>query len=61
MSDLSKALKALKYDKRMLSWNLRQKIISQKEYQKHLSQLKDMSHLAASDSSKESKEDQNNS
>ena len=45
MSDLPEMLKKLKYDKRMLNWNLRQKIITEKEYQKHLNSLKDLSHL----------------
>lgn len=45
MSDLPEMLKKLKYDKRMLNWNLRQKLLTEKEYQKHLKSLKDLSHL----------------
>jgi len=45
MSDLPEMLKRLKYDKRMVNWNLRQKLITEKEYEKHLASLKDLSHL----------------
>ena len=45
MSELGENLKGLKYDKRMINWNLRQKIITKEEYKKHLSELKDISHL----------------
>ena len=45
MSDLSESLKKLKYDKRMVNWNLRQKLLTEEEYKKHLSELKDLSHL----------------
>ena len=47
MSDLPPALKKLKYDKRMIHWNLRQKLLTQREYQKHLESLEDLSHLKA--------------
>jgi len=49
MSDLPEMLKKLKYDKRMIHWNMRQKLLTEKEYQKHLSSLKDISHLKAED------------
>lgn len=55
MSDLSESLKRLKYDKRMVHWNLRQKIITEKEYKQHLSQLKDISHLKVEDKEEDSK------
>ena len=45
MSDLPEMLKKLKYDKRMLNWNLRQKLLTEEEYRKHLKSLKDISHL----------------
>ena len=45
MSDLAESLNKLKYDKRMINWNLRQKLITKKEYEKHLAKLKDLSHL----------------
>ena len=47
MSDLPERLKKLKYDKRMLNWNLRQKLLTEEEYQKHLDSLEDLSHLKA--------------
>ena len=47
MTDFSDALKKLKFDKRMLNWNLRQKIITEKEYQKHLAELPDLASLKA--------------
>lgn len=49
MSYLSDSLKKLKYDKRMLYWNLRQKVLTKKEHEKHLKGLKDLSHLKAED------------
>ena len=60
MSDLSEKLKELKYDKRMLNWNLRQKLLTEKEYQKHLDSLKDLSHLKAENKAEdeEDKKDQ---
>ena len=54
MSYLSDSLKKLKYDKRMLGWNLRRKLITKEEYEKHLKNLEDLSHLKAED--KEAKE-----
>ena len=56
MSDLSKKLKELKYDKRMLNWNLRQKLLTEEEYQKHLDSLKDLSHLKAENKAEEDQE-----
>ena len=49
MSYLSESLKKLKYDKRMLRWNLRQKILTQDEHEKHLKDLEDLSGLKAED------------
>ena len=45
MSELADSLKELKYDKRMINWNLRQKIITKEEYEKYLAGLEDSSHL----------------
>ena len=45
MSDLPDILKKLKYDKRMLNWNLRQKLLTEKEHKKYLDSLEDLSHL----------------
>ncbi|MCZ0931996.1 MAG: hypothetical protein OXJ52_02470 [Oligoflexia bacterium] len=45
MSELAESLKKLKYDKRMINWNLRQKRITKKEYEKHLTELKDISYM----------------
>lgn len=62
MSDLPEMLKKLKYDKRMINWNLRQKRLTKEEYKKHLAGLKDLSHLKAEDLPEEdSSEDSNNS
>lgn len=61
MSDLPKMLKKLKYDKRMINWNLRQKLLTEKEYQKHLANLEDLSHLKAENISKEGQGEQNSS
>jgi len=61
MSDLPDSLKKLKYDKRMLNWNLRQKLLTEKEYEKHLASLKDLSHLKADNKdTKEGKKGNNN-
>jgi len=49
MSYLSDSLKKLKYDKRMLYLNLRQKVLTKKEHENHLKGLKDLSHLKAED------------
>ena len=43
MSELSDNLKRLKYDKRMINWNLKQKIITKEDYKKHLLGLEDLS------------------
>ena len=45
MSELAESLKQLKYDRRMINWNLRQKRITKEEYEKHLSELKDISFM----------------
>lgn len=61
MSDLPEMLKKLKYDNRMIHWNLRQKKITKEEYQKYLSSLEDISHLKAEKDEEikdEKKEDQ---
>ena len=47
MSYLAESLKKLKYDKRMLDWNLKQKILTKEEHKKYLSALEDLSHLKA--------------
>jgi hypothetical protein len=39
--DLRKALDALKFDSRMLEWNLRNGVVTQKDFDQYLSQLKD--------------------
>lgn len=43
MSDLSEALKKLKFDNRMVEWNIKQKVMTKEEYNKHLKSLKDVS------------------
>ena len=55
MSDLPEMLKKLKYDKRMINWNLRQKLLTEEEYQKHLASLEDLSRFKAENSSEEDK------
>ena len=45
MSELSDNLKRLKYDKRMINWNLKQKVITKEDYKKHLLGLEDLSDL----------------
>ena len=45
--DFSESLKDLKFDKRMIRWNLNQKVITQKEYDAHLKSLKDIASLQA--------------
>ena len=57
MSDLPEMLKKLKYDKRMINWNLRQKLLTEEEYKKHLSSLEDISHLKAEEIEPEEKEE----
>ena len=44
----------------MLNWNLRQKVITEKEYQKHLNSLKDLSHLKDDKSSTKDKSGDSN-
>lgn len=58
MSDLPEMLKKLKYDKRMINWNLRQKLLTEEEYKKHLSSLKDLSHLKAEETEQEEKQEE---
>lgn len=41
--NLAKSLKDLKYDKRMLDWNLGQGLITKAEYDKHIASLSDLS------------------
>ena len=53
MSYLADCLKKLKHDKRMLYWNLRQKVLTKEEHEKYLKGLEDLSHLKSKD--KESK------
>ena len=45
MQDLFESLEKLKFDKRMVKWNLNKKILTSKEYEAHLKSLKDISHL----------------
>ena len=59
MSDLPEMLEKLKYDKRMINWNLRQKLLTHKEYQKHMDSLEDLSHLKAENTFEEDKGDKN--
>ena len=47
MYDLAKALKVLKFDKRMKDLNIKRKILTPEEYNKHLERLDDISHLKA--------------
>ena len=47
MNDFSESLDKLKFDKRMVKWNLNKKVLTEKEYKKHLDSLKDISHLQA--------------
>jgi len=55
MSYLSESLKKLKYDKRMLGWNLKRKIITKEEYENHLKNLEDLSLLKAEDKEQDEK------
>ncbi len=45
MSDISESLKKLKFDKRMVKWNMRQKLLTDAEYKEFLENLEDVSHL----------------
>ena len=58
MSELSENLERLKYDKRMINWNLRQKIITEEDYKKHLLKLEDLSDLKVDLKIKEDKSSQ---
>ena len=40
---LDKDLENLSFDKRMIEWNLTQKLITKEEWQKHLESLEDVS------------------
>ena len=46
MSDLSTAIKNLKYDKRMRAWNIKQKYLTEEEWRKRIAGLRDMSSKA---------------
>ena len=54
MSDLSDFIQRLKFDKRMRSWNLNQKVNTPGEYEKHEETLEDISHLQEDSSEEES-------
>ena len=56
MSDLSDAIKSLKFDKRMKDWNLRQKALKPGEYEEHTSALDDISSLKLESSEKDTSE-----
>ena len=43
MKNLDKALDSLKFDSRMVEWNVQNGVITNEQLQTHLSQLKDMS------------------
>ena len=43
---LDKYLKDLRFDKRMIQWNLTQKIVTEKDIQKHIQELKDLKSFA---------------
>ncbi len=61
MSDLPEMLKKLKYDKRMINWNLRQKLLTENDYKEHLTSLEDLSHLKAENlPEEENRGDKNN-
>lgn len=47
MHNFSESLDKLKFDKRMVKWNLNKKILTEKEYKKRLASLEDISHLQA--------------
>ena len=57
MSELAENLQKLKYDKRMINWNLRRKLITKEEYEKHLKGLEDLSHLKSEMKEEESQGD----
>ncbi len=46
--DLESILEELKYDKRLIEWNLRRGIITHEDVKKHLSSLQDISSEAIS-------------
>ena len=46
MSDLSTAIKNLKYDKRMRAWNIKQKYLTEEEWRKQIAGLRDLSSQA---------------
>ena len=46
MSDLSTAIKNLKYDKRMRAWNIKQKYLTEEEWRKRIEGLRDLSSKA---------------
>lgn len=57
MKDLFKSLKDLKFDKRMIKWNLNRKILNMEEYKKHLQSLKDIIQLSQKEEIQSLKED----
>ncbi|MCB9026705.1 MAG: hypothetical protein H6625_10335 [Bdellovibrionaceae bacterium] len=44
MKSLDRALENLKYDSRMVDWNIQNGLITKVELEKHLNDLKDLSH-----------------
>lgn len=47
MRDFFASLNKLKFDKRMIKWNLNKKVFTAKEYENHLESLEDISPLQA--------------
>lgn len=45
MRDFFESVNRLKFDKRMIKWNLNKKVFTAKEYEQHLESLEDISHL----------------
>lgn len=45
MKDLFESLKDLKFDKRMIRWNINRKFLTPEEHRKHLKSLEDITHL----------------
>ena len=56
MKSLMESLNDLIFDKRMIRWNMNKKILTSGEYEKHLKQLEDISHLQNTEKIKEKEE-----
>ena len=59
MKDLFESLKDLKFDKRMIRWNINRKALTPEEHKNHLKSLEDITHLQNTEEIKDQTKDDN--